>query len=363
MMSGFCCIAESLSFEVFQLIEVSYQPHCLKCHRSLFELEKDQKLYICDDCHLIHYCTSCSLSESQHKVDCPKLREVSKADAFQIQHYLETGEPTVQMPTQKPRQTYLPLSQADSWYDYYTQISDKGMASGLLSPDLKPIAGNEEMACAMRAATERSSIMLTIIAALEATLPDLNTKTKINLDLIGTDHMELEALMLFEEMMHLLPALKILHCSFVGLELPKPVGTDEKLVLDCCEDCTKAGRTRSIDMFKGAYHDFINIEKYSKPDLAVALQTGHADSDVEAWTPTIKYLAKIANHATVFTTWNEKEMQDETKILKNLDTKFVVEGEENKWRGMRPMLEIMEEKEKSIYYHHYYWYIIAGQGS
>jgi splicing suppressor protein 51 len=234
------------------------------------------------------------------------------------------------------------------------------MVAGRLSPVLKPLADNDEMACAMRAATERSSIILTIIAALEAVLPVLGSETHLNLHFIGADSTELESLMLFEEMLHLLPALKELHCSFVGLDLPKPVGTDEKLMLDSCEDCTKAGRTRSIDMFKGAYHDFIKTEKYSKPDLAVALQSGHAQSDMDDWMPTIKHLANSADHATVFTTWNEKEMRDEVKVLKELDAKFVVEGEENKWKGLRPLLEIMEEKENSIYYPHYHWYVIGG---
>jgi len=205
--------------------------------------------------------------------------------------------------------------------------------------------------------------MLTIIAALEAALPDLGTKTQITLHLIGAHSRELEALMLFEEILHLLPALKELHCAFVGPGLPKPVGTAEKLVLDCCEDCAKAERVRSIDMFKGTYHDFIKDERYSKPDLAVALQTGHAEDEVGTWTPTIKYLVNTADHATVFTTWNGKEMREEMKIMTNLEAKFVVEGEENKWKGMRPLLEIMEEKENRIYYPHYYWYVIAGRAS
>jgi mitochondrial splicing suppressor protein 51 len=100
---------------------------------------------------------------------------------------------------------------------------------------------------------------------------------------------------------------------------------------------------------------------YSKPDLAIALQSGHAEAEVEAWTPTIEFLAKTATHATVFTTWNEKEMRDEVKVLEKLGTKFLVEGQENKWRGMRPMLEIMEEEENDTYYANYCWYVIAGQ--
>lgn len=184
---------------------------------------------------------------SLHEAECPKLQEVFVAEAFAIQHYLETGETTVQMPTQRPRQIYIPLSTAESWYDYFTKISDKTMVMGLLSHDLKPLAGNDEMASALRASTERSSTMLTIIAALEAIFKErLATITSLNLHVIGANSVELGELMLFEEILHLLPALKTLDCSFVGLDLPKPIGTEEKLMLDCCDDCTSAGRTRSI---------------------------------------------------------------------------------------------------------------------
>jgi len=116
-------------------------------------------------------------------------------ERFAIQHYLETGHATVEMPTQKPRQTYIPLSTAGSWYDYFVDISDKDMVAGLLTAELEPLSSNFEMACAMRAATERSSIMLTIIAALEAAFPEeLGTMTTLNLHLVGADSKELKAL-------------------------------------------------------------------------------------------------------------------------------------------------------------------------
>ena len=116
-------------------------------------------------------------------------------ERFAIQHFLATGHATVEMPTQKPRQTYIPLSTANSWYNYFVDISDKDMVMGLLSAELEPLSTNFEMACAMRAATERSSIMLTIIAALEAAFPgELGAMTSLNLHLIGADAKELGAL-------------------------------------------------------------------------------------------------------------------------------------------------------------------------
>jgi splicing suppressor protein 51 len=89
--------------------------------------------------------------------------------------------------------------------------------------------------------------------------------TTLELHFIGASSMEHDALMLLEDV----------DCSFIGLELPKPIGTNERLTLDRCEDCTTAARSRSVQMFKGAYHYFIKTDRNTKPDLAVALQTGY----------------------------------------------------------------------------------------
>lgn len=283
------------------------------------------------------------------------------ADCFATAHYNETGEPSLQMPTQTPRTTYVPLSSAKSWYDYYTKISDKSMVEGLLTHDLKPLAENDEMASALQAATYKMSMMLSIIAGLEAVYPDIETKEKITLHLIGADKKELDALMLFEEILHLLPGLKEIHCVFVGIELPSPIDAGGKMVLDCCPECTKMKKIRSLEMCKGAYHDFLKESNYEMPDLGVAFQTGHSQESVADWTPTIEYLVN-ADHCTVFTTFNEKELMEEIAILKKLNAGFVVEGELNKWRGMRPLLEVLEEKEYSIYSNHQYWYVLRGRG-
>lgn len=52
-------------------------------------------------------------------------------------------------------------------------------------------------------------------------------------------------------------------------------------------------------------------------------------------------------------------MTEETALLKARGVKFIQEGEINRWKGMCPILEAMEEKENSVYYLNYYWYIIA----
>lgn len=54
-------------------------------------------------------------------------------------------------------------------------------------------------------------------------------------------------------------------------------------------------------------------------------------------------------------------MKEEIQGLKSLGTKFLQEGEANKWKGMRALLEAMEEVENSLYYNNQYWYIVDGR--
>ncbi|CZR51327.1 uncharacterized protein PAC_01202 [Phialocephala subalpina] len=339
---------------------LQYQPYCTSCHLTIFQLPpSNQKLTLCPNCQIAAHCPSCPFSS--HEAACSNLKSVTTAEHFAIAHYIETSEPSLIMPTGTPRTTYLPLSSAEGWLDYYTTISDKPMIAGLLSPDLKPLVENDEMASAMTAATEKMSMMLSIIAGLESVYPDLRNMEKVNLHLIGANAKELDALMLFEEILHLLPSLKEIHTVMVGLEMPNPIDGGGKIVLDCCPECTKQKRVRSMEMHKGAYHDFVKYSAYQKPDLAVAFQTGHSQECVDDWTPTIKYLVS-ANHYTMFTCYNEKEMTEEKEILRKLGAEYVIEGGKNKWRSMRPLLEVMEETENSVYYNHQYWYVLQCKG-
>lgn len=355
----FCCTLEvSPYIKHTALSSLRYQPYCAKCYSS--KLIKEEKLKLCPVCHIAAYCTGCSTSSHDHS--CAKLTSIATAELFAIDHYLMTGEKSLGMPTEIPRSTYRPLSTATSWYDYFTTISDKGPSvTGKVSSDLKPLAGgNEQRSAALIAASDKSTMILTIIAALEAVFHDLATKVSISLHLIGATAKELDALMLFEEMLHLLPNLISLNCVFIGPQLPTPMYGGETITLDCCPPCTNARRTRSVSIFKGPYHDYVKEPAFAKPDLAVVFHSGHSQEAQEQWRPSIEYLIS-AGFPTVFTTFNDKEMQEETEGLRKNGADFVREGERNKWMGMRPLLDPLEEVESRVYNNNQYWYIIPGK--
>jgi splicing suppressor protein 51 len=231
------------------------------------------------------------------------------------------------------------------------------MIAGIVSPDLKPLATSVVSGSVFAAATQKGTIAMTIIAALEAIYSDLATMKTINLHIIGATTPELQSLKIFEEILHLLPSLQELHCSLVGFQLP---GHNGRMLLDCCEACVAAKRRRSVEVWKGAYHDYIKTDMYTKPDLGVAFHSGHTMEEVKEWKPTIHHLVD-SGHCTLFTTYNEDEMREETEALQKLGAIFVQEGEKNKWKGMQPRLEALEVVENKVYHYNEYWYIVGGR--
>jgi splicing suppressor protein 51 len=180
----------------------------------------------------------------------------------------------------------------------------------------------------MRYGTNTTTIQLTLIAALEEIIPDIGTRSTINLHFIGAAGAELTSVPAFEELLHILPSLVALQLSFVGLNTEA-----RKLhTIHCCAMCTKMGRSISIAAWRDPYHAYIGSEFYKTPDLAAAFHSGFAVDEQTNWDPTIKYIAH-APHPTLFTAAKYFEIQEEMEIWKNLGTTFVRSAEVNKWKG------------------------------
>lgn len=129
---------------------------------------------------------------------------------FAIDYCLATGEATLQMPTELSRATYRPLSTAAPWRDSSTSSSPRtnrtSRAATKISLDLRPLPGTgpewKRLASALTAVSDKHSMILTIVAALEAIMPGLGSREQLSLHLVGTASKELEAAMLLEEMLH-----------------------------------------------------------------------------------------------------------------------------------------------------------------
>jgi len=56
--------------------------------------------------------------------------------------------------------------------------------------------------------TNTTTLQLTLIAALEAVIPNISTQSSIDLHIIGAAAAEFASILAFEELLHLLPLLK-----------------------------------------------------------------------------------------------------------------------------------------------------------
>jgi splicing suppressor protein 51 len=213
----------------------------------------------------------------------------------------------------------------------------------------------------LRCGTNTTTIQLTLIAALEAIIPNVNTRGSINLHVIGAAGAEFASIPAFEELLHLLPSLTTLQLTFVGLNVGETPTTDTEIQnpqsLPCCAVCTKMGRTISIRTWRGPYHAYIDTQFYETPDLAAAFHSGFPVDEQVNWYPTIEYLAH-APHPTLFTAARYYEIQGEMGIWKSFGAEFVKNAEVNKWKGMSPSLTACGVKPNEVSYPNYWWYLV-----
>lgn len=276
----------------------------------------------------------------------------------------QTGETKSVSFTQSPRLKYLPLSFAADWFDYHTRLSDKGSFSSKMSRDLKYQGNNpkdREFVERLRYSTNTTTVQLTLIAALEAMIPNIIPRTSINLHILGPRGNEFASIPAFEELLHHLPYLITLKLTFIGPDVPEDFHEDTKnskiRTLKCCATCTAMGWSVSMTFWKGLYHEYVNTEFYKTPDLAAAFQSGFSVDDQEHWLPTIVHLAH-APHPTLFTAARYFEIQGEIEAWHALGAEFAQSAEVNKWKGMTPSIIVCGDKPNEISYVNHWWYIV-----
>ena len=192
------------------------QPYCTSCHRSAANLRSAMTLSPCKLCHLVFTCDAC---KSVHPAqECAWYKQVGNDELFRIDMYEKHNKCTAQNPLETPRRTYTPLSSTSDWYDYHARVADRPFIKEFVRPDftldltlsgqiLEP--GGAEATSSywtfLRFASETSTMPLTKLSALEKGLPSLTTRSRLSIHIIGASMREWENLMVFEEILHLLP--------------------------------------------------------------------------------------------------------------------------------------------------------------
>ncbi|KAJ7447651.1 hypothetical protein FB451DRAFT_1054349 [Mycena latifolia] len=201
-----------------------------------------------------------------------------------------------------------------SWASEFSDL----MCSSAGVPDSHP------MAPWIRAAFDNLTMPMTILYALERLKADdawtkKHTLTihasssfgvaRFNFDaqqIIGTATKEIEAALIFEEILHRLPeikTLKLLLCGpeVPGLRIPKVIPT---------ETCPSLACSRST------YHSYVQNQgtKFEKPDLCIAFNSG-ASQESHTWPATLKVLVE-RKIPSVFTAYNREEAEGEAALLR-----------------------------------------------
>ncbi|EPE36752.1 hypothetical protein GLAREA_08915 [Glarea lozoyensis ATCC 20868] len=351
------------------------QPYCIQCYRSGPQLPSGSVLTPCKECYLVSTCTTCPSTLPPH--ECPTYQRVGSLENFRIAHFTHSGQVYAQAPTDSPRKHYRKLSTAKNWYEYFSSISDKKEAvENVITPsfdlnlpllaqaDAETQKSLQRLWLYLTLATETQSMPLTILAALELTIPSLATKTELTIHLIGAGAKELQNLLIFEELLHLLPSLKTLKLVFAGPECKNSGATPDDPVPEmqatCCPDCTKAGRKRVMALCSEVYHSFASMPQWKRPDLAVLFHSGRSQDGVEGWKPTTEWLVN-SGIPTVCTTYTEREAREEVGELEALGARFVRGVEVNGWRSLVHRLEPMEGGEHGFYFDNFWWYVFEGR--
>ncbi|KAF2868462.1 hypothetical protein BDV95DRAFT_579897 [Massariosphaeria phaeospora] len=354
---------------------VQAQAYCASCRRSAIHLSNRKTLlHRCEACRLVFSCADCSPTPEHSPSICDAYQNFARIENFRIAFFEETGKGAPVTCTQFPSPTRKFLKNCAGWYDYFVKISDKPQVKGKFKLDFNSIEDAitrngttiekdeaERMFMFLLCATDNLTMPLTIISALEDISWD---KPQLNVHIVGGTEREIVALGNFEEMLHLIPSLRGLHTTVIGPEIPGGFeGKGHYLPrqnVDCCPTCKADGRQRSISLYQGVYHDFMKASEYRKPDLAVLFNSGWVDGEDAKlhWEPTIVALV-AAGVPALFTTYNEGEARNEQTRMKELGAKVLVEAEENKWKGLVPTPEFIDE-EYGMWYNNAYRYIIQG---
>ncbi|KAJ7625464.1 hypothetical protein B0H17DRAFT_567034 [Mycena rosella] len=274
-------------------------------------------------------------------------------------------------PSPKPRPWYwyAPFSDYTSFDHFHRELAKEVNPSG--SDDITPMyhsLANSFLSwhpLAMEAvgqmATEAEGIPFTIIAGLEAGIPDVNTRRALEIHVVGAASRELSTRAMAEEILHHFTVLRELHIHYIGPDANVPAGALSS-PNHACGACTERGSNRRWSLHRMEYHRFIADNPARKPDLIVGLNTGWSEIATESWASTLDTICALRTPA-VFTAYSCKEAQLEADLLRSRDVDFVVEVQDNRWKGVIPIVNKGIQLAHGVLalYNNNYWYVFRGR--
>ncbi|KAJ7280266.1 hypothetical protein C8J57DRAFT_1567542, partial [Mycena rebaudengoi] len=351
-------------YGVFPVQLITYGKKCQVCFCTPFQ-DAARKFSACFKCKLAWWCSEdCKvhLTEAHSASQCAELRTTAAVDAVRIAYALARRSGRgIMVPTEEPAAVYVPPSTLSGWATYYHQFAplfEDGCANlGLEFHLAHPLAAY----AAGLLITESASIPLTLLSALEDTIPDVQTRSKLCIHIVGAADKETMSTGMLEELLHYLPSLKIITLVFIGPEL-----TNDATPLNrACQSCQRIKRRRTIICWSGTYHEFAGSQEYHThpPDLIAGFNTGMSEIEVSRWRTSLGVILGSAAPA-VFTSYTEFEGEQEVRMLRGLGAAFVKDLEKNRWRGVVATIDEMFNRDgKPGHYTNHYRFIVQGRSS
>ncbi|KAJ6607178.1 hypothetical protein B0H10DRAFT_2073036 [Mycena sp. CBHHK59/15] len=276
-----------------------------------------QHLSPCPDCNMAFYCSPahwdvaralhCAPCEDGHDglSHCEMNREVRADTKFEdVMAGANAGEFMWAPERVKPEWASL---KGSTWE---TEFADE-LRSFVRVPTSLPIGPW------IRGASNTLTMPMTILYALE----QLNetdawaSQNTLTVHILGAAQIEISGAMVFEEILHRLPAVKTLKLVLCGPELDPSIH-NKVIPMETCPDCTRRGRKRIHQHIADTYHSFIQKQgsKFEKPDLAIAFNSGSSQESTATWPATFKALVQ-KNIPSILTAYNREEAEAEAKLL------------------------------------------------
>lgn len=262
--------------------------------------------------------------------------------------------------------TYIPRSTIGSWSDYFqASHGSENLPVCTIPGDHGAINTGQQILARRRdinLASEAGSTIMTILGALEYTVPDLATRSALVIHIVAAADDELSVMELNEDLLHHCPNLKELSIAYVGPHVPKTSIEKRKP----CDECHKNSRSLAVAHFQALYHKCALTQKNSEnvADLICAFNSGHTVDNPAVgvapttWTPTPKHIFASSTPA-VFTTYIVMEASKEEGALDRLGTNSILRPQINPWHSLVGNPALIQPK-GSMRYKNYYWYIVQG---
>ncbi|KAF7335668.1 MYND-type domain-containing protein [Mycena venus] len=326
---------------------LQFEPRCLHCARTdqLIRIESStdssvnpHALVPCSHCHLSFACpTHWALVYTEHTQmmceggydglpQCTLNQELIEDDEWDAQMLLRPVLPSQYcVPLRAYR--WIPPNLKYTW----TSLKDVTWAEKFQA-QLEVDFPEALASVSMRRMSDVLSMPMTALYALECLNDNLDWTKKdvLTIHMIGAQSKEMFNAVCFENILHQLPAVKLVKLIVCGVELVPHLGDDMRngpYQITCCQDCQRRGKMRGNEYYDVHYHDLPRKMggTYTVPDLAIAFNSGASEfRHAAAWKKTAAFLVS-RNIPSVFTAYTANDAIADSRILLDAHAKLVPE--------------------------------------